>query len=127
MSIANYFPQLNVDQTDSLAILFFFDLWRQGANNSVDIIPLFIDALMSFAVVLGVCEFGERLIQTFNEVNDAFDQFKWHLFPCDVRHMLATLIMFAQKPVKLDVFGSISCSRITLKIVGKISITFAQN
>lgn len=84
-----------------------------------------INALMSFAVVLGVCEFGERLIQSFNEVNDAFDQFKWHLFPCDVQHMLTTLIMFGQKPVTLDVFGSISCGRMTLKIVSKMSNVFA--
>lgn len=73
----------------------------------------------SFVLIFGVCEFGERLSFKFEEINDRYDQFAWYRFPSNIQCMLPVLIMVAQKPVRLCVFGKISCGRITLKTVSK--------
>lgn len=61
--------------------------------------------------------FGERLRSSFEEINDNCDQFAWHLFPWKTQQMLIHLIANAQNPVELRVFGSTSCTRVTLKKV----------
>lgn len=80
-------------------------------------IVLFIGMFWSCAGIVGICEFGERLCSTFEEINDMYHQFAWYRFPCKAKRMLITLLMIAQKPVELRVFGSISCGRVTLKSV----------
>lgn len=75
--------------------------------------------LWTFVLIFGICEFGERLCGSFQEINDLCDAFAWYSLPCDVQHILPTLIMMAQKPVELRIFGSISCGRITFKNVSK--------
>ena len=79
-----------------------------------------------FTQMFGVCEFGQQLSGAFEEINDVYDQFVWYKFPCKVQQVLPTLIMIAQQPVELHVFGSISCDRITLKNVSKIFIFYEK-
>lgn len=101
-------------------ISFIFNFFSQkGTNNMLEIIHLAITIFWSFAIIFGVCEFGEKLSEAFEQINDVYDQFAWYLLPFDVQHMLSTLIMIAQKPIELRVFGSISCTRITFR---KVSI-----
>lgn len=44
-------------------------------------------------------------------------------FPYKAQQLLPMLFIFAQRPVELHVFGSISCDRITLKNVGEMFIS----
>lgn len=90
----------------------------------MEIVILSIQLFDSFALVFGVCELGERLSETFEEINGVYDQFAWYLFPSKVQHILTTLLMFAQKPVELRIFGSISCARITFKNVSNFLYLF---
>lgn len=85
--------------------------------DSLEIIVLVVQMVWSFATIFGVCEFGESLSGSFQEINDTYNQLAWYLFPRHTQHMLTTLIMMAQAPAELNVFGSISCCRITLKNV----------
>lgn len=78
----------------------------------------------SFAIIFGVCEFGEKLSESFGGIAYVYDKFTWYSFPYDVQHKLPTLIIFAQKPIELRVFGSISCGRITFKNVWKFQVFF---
>lgn len=64
-----------------------------------------------------VCEFGQQLSATFEEINRLYDRLAWYRFPRKTQRMLTTQLMFAQKSVELCVFGTISCSRITFKNV----------
>lgn len=89
--------------------------------NSLVMINLFSLLVWSFAIIFSVCEFGEGLSGTFGEINYLYDQFAWYLFPNDVQHMLSTLMIFAQRPIELRVFGSVSCERITFKKVCKFT------
>lgn len=72
-----------------------------------------------FAGIFGVCEFGERMCGSFDGINDIYHQFAWYLFPWKAQQMVTMLIIVAQEPVELHVFGSISCGRITFKNVSK--------
>lgn len=85
----------------------------------MDIISFSIQMFFSFAAIFAVCEFGARLSGKFEEINDMYNQLAWYLFPYKVQRMLSISIMVAQEPVELNVIGSISCGRITLKDVSK--------
>lgn len=101
----------------------FFTLSPQkGSNNSLEIMNLVLIMCLAFVIIYGVYEFGEKLTGTFEEINDAYDRFAWNVFPYDVQTMIPTLIVVAQKPIELRVFGSISCGRITFRNVGGTSI-----
>lgn len=100
---------------DQIELMISFS--RQDTINALEILILSLDMFVSFSLIVGICEFGERLSGNFNEINNVYYQFAWYLFPCNTKNMLSTLIMFAQKPVELRVFGSILCGRITLKNV----------
>lgn len=76
----------------------------------------------AFSTIFGICEFGEKFRKMFGEINDVYDRFAWNSFPYEAQQLLPMLLMFAQRPVQLQVFGSISCDRVTLKNVGKILI-----
>lgn len=96
---------------------------RQDTFNTLEMINLSIIVFWSFTIIFGVCEFGERLSTTFEKINDVYGQSSWYLFPRKVKLMLPTLMIVAQKPLRLHVFGDISCGRITFENVSKIWIS----
>lgn len=73
--------------------------------------------LWVFFAIFGICEFGERLTGGFEKINAMYNQFAWYLFPSKAQQMLTVLIMAAQEPIELQIFGSISCGRITFQNV----------
>lgn len=74
----------------------------------------------SFAFVFVICEFGQKLSDGFNEVDDEIGQFDWYLCSMEIQKLLPILIIVTQKPISLKVFGSISCDRENFKKVGTI-------
>lgn len=101
-------------------IHFQFIFLLKGTINSVEMINLLLVMLLAFAIIFGVCDFGERFSAAFESLNSVYNQFAWHLFPLDVQRMLSILMIVAQKPTKLRAFGSISCGRITFQNVGEV-------
>lgn len=79
----------------------------------------FIELFFSFFGLFGFCEFGERLREAFDEINMVLNQIKWYLLPRKTQKILSIMLMFTQRPVELDIFGSVSCNRITFKKVSK--------
>lgn len=69
----------------------------------------------SMATVFIICEFSQRVNNTFNELNERLDQLKWYLFPIKNRRMLPLVMGFVQQPIALECFGSISCCREVFK------------
>lgn len=80
---------------------------------------LLIELVWMLAAIITICELGERLNDSSERMSTVCDRLAFHLFPCDVQHKLINLIVVAQRPFDLLVFGSISCSRSTLKSVSK--------
>lgn len=95
---------------------------QQNTTSALELINLTLIMFWSFAVIFGVCEFGEKLSEAFGGIAYVYDQFTWYLFPYVIQHGLSTLIIFAQKPIELRVFGNISCGRITFKNVWKFQV-----
>lgn len=71
----------------------------------------------SYAMILVLCEFGERVRTVFDEIGIVIDEIKWYLFPVNTQKMLPTVLVVAQEPVELNIFGSIECNRRTFKEV----------
>lgn len=51
------------------------------------------------------CELGERVINEFNEINDAFCTLDWYKFPKRSSHILPMILMLTQKVERINCFG----------------------
>lgn len=81
-------------------------------------IILFVGLLILTIIgIFGFCEFGGKISAAFEKIDIVLDQLKWYWMPSDTRRMLLTILIVAQKPVELGIFGSISCNRRTFKEV----------
>lgn len=77
-----------------------------------------VSGINGLSLVLVICEFGQRMSDAFEAIEYTIDQFDWYLFPIEFKRMLPIIIANAQQPVKLECFGSISCSREVFRKVG---------
>ena len=75
------------------------------------------ETLTSFALVFVCCEFGHKLSNAFEQIDNQIGELHWYGFPVQVWKMLPTLIAGAQKSCGLRVFGSASCTREEFKNV----------
>lgn len=73
----------------------------------------------SFGLVFLICEIGEHIQREFSEINNAISQSEWYSFPFEVKRTLPTVLYNAQKHVRLECFGSKSCSRRIFKEVSE--------
>lgn len=98
---------------------FYLNLWsqHQDTNNTPEIILSFAEIFCSFIGIFCVCDFGQRIGDTFEKINMLIEQLNWYLFPCDTQPMLTIISIVAQRPVELEIFGSMSCNRRTFKKV----------
>lgn len=62
-------------------------------------------------LVFLVCEVGQRFSEKCDEVNDAFDQLNWYLFPHKVKRMFPTILTNIQQPVLIKCFVFIFCKK----------------
>lgn len=74
-------------------------------------------------VLFGVCEFCQRISNSFSEIEDLIEQTEWYRFPNEVNRMLPAILLITQQPVGFLAFGSISCTRSTFKTVSSNSTT----
>lgn len=75
----------------------------------------------SFVFVFIASEFGHSISTAFIEIDYEIGQFDWYKFPMEMRKILPILLMVTQKPLTLEVFGSITCERETFKKVSEIA------
>lgn len=76
--------------------------------------------LYAIGVVFGFCEFGQRLSDAFDEIDDEIEAFDWYSFTHELQQMLPTILMVTQQPVVIECFGSISGLRECFKKVSLI-------
>lgn len=65
----------------------------------------------AIALIFATCECIQRFTNAFDDINDAIERLDWYLYPIEIQRLLIPIMMYAQKPVVIEVFGSISCSR----------------
>lgn len=81
---------------------------------------------MAFGVIIVACEVGQRISNAFENIDFATDQYRWYLFPEQVKRMLPVILMNLQVPVELPIFGSFCCDRSAFKQVS-MNLNSEQN
>lgn len=66
------------------------------------------------------CEMGERVCAMFGAVDETLEEMDWYLYPNEVQRMLPAIMIVAQKPIYVQLFGSTTASRETFK---KVNLT----
>lgn len=83
-------------------------------------IVLLTDVFWSFVGVFAVCEFGQKMSNSFDKIEYESGQLRWYYFPIRIHQMMPTFIVVAQQPIELLIIESVSCDRITFKQVKEI-------
>lgn len=83
-------------------------------------VVLFFQAFYSFGFVFVVCELCERVTHGFNEINTIFSKHTYFLYPSEIQRLLPIMIIFTQQPMDFELFGSITCSRESFKLVSSV-------
>lgn len=87
-----------------------------------EILDLSVQVAETFALLFGICEFGERVHMAFEDINVVFDQLKWYLMSIETRKMLLYILLIVQEPVKFKIFGSVFSNRKTFREVSSTGI-----
>ena len=101
------------------AMLLFMMQISHDSNNIIASTVPFYQFFWAFTPVAVACELCGRMCDGYDEVCNEIMKFKWYLFPLKTRKILLIIMPNAQKPVRFECFGSISCNRNTLKKVWK--------
>lgn len=73
--------------------------------------------LSAFGCVFIICEMGQRISYAFDEIGEMIWDMKWYLHSNKIQKLLPIIINAVQKPVAIKFFGSVTCSRESLKKV----------
>lgn len=88
---------------------------------SIVFLELIFYAVWSFGLVYIACEMSQRFCDALNEMDDDIGQLDWYLYPAEIQRLLLIIVENSQQPVIVKCFGSIACSRETLKkSIGKL-------
>lgn len=61
----------------------------------------------SFVSIFLTCDFGERVSNRFDVIDDVLCQFEWYDLPLEVQKMLPIIMMSTQQTVVFKGFGNI--------------------
>lgn len=119
VEIVEYFhfwccPWRNIDFSQ---LLLFMDFQSQHTINQMVLVFLITAMLCSFGFILLLCEFGQRVNDSFEHIHDTINKFEWYMFPLEMQKLLPIMMNVADQQVTIKVFGNISCDRDTFKTV----------
>lgn len=77
-----------------------------------------VNGIFGLTLVFICCELGQRMSDAFDKTNFTLVQLDWYLFPIEMKRMLPAIIAMIQRPVSMECFGSIICTRDVFKNVG---------
>lgn len=71
-----------------------------------------------------LCDFGERVTNHFDELNNAIYECEWYTFAIKFQNFLPMILMCTQEPMVLKGFGNVPCTREAFK---KVRLEFLFN
>lgn len=77
----------------------------------------------SFVSIFLTCDFGERVSNRFDVIDDVLCQFEWYDLPLEVQKMLPIIMMSTQQTVVFKGFGNILLLR---EVFRKVSAKNSQ-
>lgn len=96
-------------------MIYFFQ--SHNEDNTVLLLEAMFYGIWAVNLVLAVCELGQRFSNSFSEIDDRIGKLDWYLLPIEVKRMLPTIILYAEQPLIVTFFGSMSCCREQFKKV----------
>lgn len=96
-------------------LIFSLYIYFTGGNKSSVMVLIFTYASNSFGLTFMACEMGHWEIESFVQIKDEIDQFKWYLFPMKAKRLMPMIIKNAQRPIEIGCFGSHTCKRKSFK------------
>lgn len=90
------------------------------SRQEIDYLALLVTISEVVDVIIAVgtaCELGERTNEMFGAIDDTFNETDWYLYPIEVQRMLSAVMIVAQKPIYVELFGSVTASRETFRQV----------
>lgn len=73
----------------------------------------------SFACIFFLCEFGQKLKNEFDELNNTVYNFDWYSFPIEMQRILPIFLNISQDSVALRGFGNVEYERLAFKSVSQ--------
>ena len=73
--------------------------------------------IMALNLVFVTCEIGQRVSNNCCGIEEEMVQLDWYLYPIKIQRMFIPMMIYVQKPVEIEFFGSFSCSREQFKQV----------
>lgn len=110
LKITNFFYSISLKSPDSSLLL---------------MIMLILTIIVVFGLLFVICEFGERLMNKFEEFNDGLCECQWYFHPIGLQRMYLTFGVETQQPVYIRGYGNVSTTRDTMKKVSLI--IYSQN
>lgn len=89
----------------------------------MEITVLIGEMFWAFTLIFVVCEFGDNVSYTFSKIDYEALRLDWYSLPVNLWKMVPSVILYAQRPVYIQVFGSTACNRLSFKNVSSISIS----
>lgn len=71
----------------------------------------------AFIQMFGLCDLGENVTTRFSQIEDKICTCEWYIFRTNVQKILPILIRSAQKPVIVQGFANLTCTRDAFKKV----------
>lgn len=88
-----------------------------STSTTSELLQPLLSVVWSFAIVFGICEFGERLTGRFDVFDATLWQCNWYSYPIELQRSLPILMANAQQIPFLKSYGNITCTRDSFKMV----------
>lgn len=85
--------------------------------HAVDLVQNLVTSIFTFEAIALYCEFGERVTNRFDDIDNAITDLDWHFMSHKIQKVLPIVLMATQEPVIVIGFGNISFTRETFKKV----------
>lgn len=86
-------------------------------GNRLDVLRLIIMLLFVVVYIVFLCLVGDTATTRFEDVNTALWTCSLNEFPLDIQKMLPMILAATQKPIYLEGFMNVCCTREVLKVV----------
>lgn len=85
--------------------------------NTVELFESTVYGCCAFTEILFTSEIGQIFGDRFEEINIKIDELDWYLLPMKIQRMLPTAMINMQESTLITCFGTLTCSRETMKMV----------
>lgn len=98
-------------------------------TDDVDTLELFEAAVYgccAFTEIVFTSEIGQIFGDKFEEIDEKINELDWYRLPMEIQRMLPTAMINMQQSTLITCFGTLSCSRETMKMVRPLSMELKQ-